>query len=178
MRKERYSLLIACGVTNSFYHGVNTGKECGEYYDIDKALSNEETAVNITAWYVDNINEISRKTKIDALAFIEREDGPVGALPLMKLISSQTKIPSFIVRPRKRIHSSAIKGINKIHGKNIAIISDVATSGFSIENVANLLTNFKSNVVAAITVVNRGGENVKDHFKNKNILFRYVDDLC
>jgi orotate phosphoribosyltransferase len=178
LKRERYNVLIKCGETNSFYHGVNTGEQCGKYYDIDKALSDKNSSEELTNWYIENIKELALARKIDALAFIEREDGPIGALPLMKLISSETGIPSFVVRPKRRIHASAIKGFKKIKGKNIAIISDVATSGFSIEKVADILASISSNVVAAITIVNRGGKEVADHLEKRNIAFRYVSKLC
>ena len=177
LKSERARVLVVPGRTASKYTTV-AGEYTERYYDIDKACTRLGNTQRIVNWYVDNIKEIHKKTKIDSLAFIERDAGPVGAITKKDVISLMTDIPSFAVRPRKRIHSIVIKGAEKLTGQKVAVISDVATTGASINKVVDILRNRKAEVVAAITVLNRGGDALTQDFKKRSIEFRFAGEAA
>ena len=173
LKRTRTEFLVKDGLRMSKWFLVG-GEESDYYYDIDKSSKTLEGMEKISKWYIDNINEINKKDGIDGLAFIERDDGPVGAITKKDLISLRTNIPSFVVRPKRRIWASVVKGTDSsLKGKKVAIISDVATTGKSINNVVEILENYQAKVVAAITILNRGGVETKKLLKNKSIEFRY-----
>ena len=175
IKKERTESLVYPGISKSHWFTVG-GTESKFYYDIDKGASSLEGIQRISNWYVDNIKELKKKKKIDGLAFIEREDGPIGAITKKDLISFMTNISSFVVRPKRRIKASAIKGAENIQGKDIVVISDVATTGYSVEKVIDIIQTCNARVVAAITILNRGGSKTEDLFKEKKIDFIYAAD--
>lgn len=177
LRKERNDLLIGPGIRASKWIMVG-GSQSNRYYDIDKACGTLEGMDSVDKWYIDNIREINDKVGVDSLAFIEREDGPVGAVTKKDKISSDLRIPSFIVRPRRRIRASILKGTSasSIHGKKVVIVSDVTTTGRSIEKVVNVLEGLGARIVAAVTVVNRDVKATQERFKGRNIELRYAED--
>lgn len=175
LKKQRTASLLIPGIGQSSWITVG-GKESTFYYDIDKSSSTLEGMQKTSAWYVDNIKEIQKRKIVDRLAFIEREDGPVGAITKKDLISFMTHIPSFIVRPKRRILASAIKGSESISGKKIVVISDVATTGHSIMRVVDIIKSHNAEVVGAVTILSRGGKDLKDLFRDVDIEFIFADD--
>jgi orotate phosphoribosyltransferase len=173
LRKQRTEFLVKDGLRMSKWFLVG-GEESNFYYDIDHRSRTLDGIEKVSKWYIDNIEEIKKKEGIDCLAFIERDDGPVGALTKKDLISVRTNIPSFVVRPRRRILASAIKGVEgTLKGKRVAIISDVATTGQSITRVVEILQKWGAKVVGVITILNRGGADTERVFKNMGISFRF-----
>ncbi len=177
LRRERNHLLVGLGIRASNWIMVG-GSQSNRYYDIDKACSSLEGTDTVNNWYMDNLRELNDKFGVDSLAFIERDDGPVGAVTKKDKISSELRIPSFIVRPRRRIKASVLKGTSAslIRDKTVVVVSDVTTTGRSIERVVRILEGFGARVVAVVTVVNREPKEIAARFRGKNIEFRYAED--
>lgn len=175
LRRERTRMIVSPGLGRSSWITVG-GDEKDFYYDVDKGTSTLEGMHEVSKWYVDNIKELQENNKIDYLAFIEREDGPVGAITKKDLISFLSNLPSIIVRPKRRIFYSAIKGEKDISKKNVVVISDVATTGYSIKAANNLIAKRGAKVVAAITIMNRGGKDTIKTFKDAGIKFIFASN--
>jgi len=175
-QKQRVEILIKPGLCQSRWITVG-GTESDFYYDIDKASFSPKTKEKVDNWYIENLKELQGKFNIDGIAFIEREAGPVGAITKKDLITAMTGIPSIIVRPRKRIRASVVKGIEKVEGQRIVVITDVVTTGASVNRVIDILQDRGVTIVAVIAMVNRGGSRLKRAFEQRSIEFRYADDL-
>jgi orotate phosphoribosyltransferase len=181
LRVRRSKILVAPGIGRSSWIMVS-GTKSGVYYDIDKASSKLENMESISQWYIENVKEIMKKTDVDFLAFIEREDGPVGAITKKDKISQELSIQSFIVRPRRRIHASRLKGVSskELKGKKIVIISDVASTGRSIKKVVEILTEYQASIAAIVVVVYRRDHAIEPDLetfcRKRSIDFRYSDD--
>jgi len=170
-------IVVAPGVDTCTFITVG-GHQSHVFYDIDKLSGSLEYLEGIDKWYIDNVNEIRQKRGADYLAFIERQDGPVGAIVTKDKLSSALRIPSLIVRPKRRITASVLKGTSgdSTRGKKIIIVTDVTTTGQAVDRVLEILEGFGAAVVGVVTIVNRGGEKTKNHFKEKSIEFRYAED--
>jgi orotate phosphoribosyltransferase len=180
LKKKRDALIfdaVSTGVGTSTWVTV-AGTQSPIYYDIDIASSSLEAQDWIDKWYVDNVEEIHNKKGVDYVAFIEREDGPVGAITKKDKVSSELRIPAFIVRPRRRIRASRLKGAtgDSIRGKKIVIVTDVITTGQSVKHVFPILREYGAVIVGLVTMINRGGEETKEFFKEESIEFRYAED--
>jgi orotate phosphoribosyltransferase len=181
LKRHRGQVLVAAGIGRSSWFMVS-GSNSDIYYDIDKASSNRESLEGINKWYVDNIREIKNNVQVDYLAFMEREDGPVGAITKKDQISSELNIHSFVVRPRKRIRVSRLKGISveELCGKKVVIVSDVATTGHSIQKIIDILKEYSAQTVGVVTIVYRHDQedhgDLATYFKKNSINFRYAED--
>jgi orotate phosphoribosyltransferase len=181
LQRRRSQILVAPGIGRSSWFTVS-GSSSTIYYDIDKASSDLESLECINKWYIDNVQEIRNKVQVDYLAFMEREDGPVGAITKKDKISSELCIPSFIVRPRRRIRASRLKGVRaeELCGRKVVIISDVATTGRSVRRIVDILKEYDAQTVGVVTIVYRHDqgdqEDLKTSFKKNSIEFRYADD--
>lgn len=176
LKKERTQSLVVPGLRQSVWITVG-GKETNRYYDLDKASASLDDMEKIAKWYIDNIKELKDKTGVDYLAFIERDAGPVGAITKKDLLSHITGIPSFVVRPKRRIMASVMKGADSVADTKVVIVSDVATTGTSIIKVVDILESHKAKVIGAITVLNRGGREVEEALKKKCVEFRFAAEL-
>jgi len=168
--------LIDPGLRNSKYH-LSGGEESGIFYDMDVVTSSAIKIRDISDWYVSNIKDLQSKINVDSLAFIEREDGPVGAITEKDLISYRTETDAFVVRPRKRIKVAMIKDSDKLISKNVVLLNDVTTTGYSVMKAIDIIENRGAKVIATLSIVNRGGEDTREFFKHKGIDFRYAGDL-
>lgn len=118
-------------------HTLSGGMLSNYFLNVDKIIAKPEYLEKISTAYISKLNEIS--VDISYLAFIEKDSGPTGSLILLHSIMNKTKKPSFIVDLKKRTDIGRIKGIDPKTGENVAIISDTATTGDTIMNVANFL---------------------------------------
>lgn len=169
--------LVAPGLRCSDWD-LTAGGHSNKYFDIDKATNSFRNIDNYIDWYISNIKEINEDSPIDLLAFIERESGPVGAITKKDFISKACSIDSFIVRPRKRIKAAAIKDGWQIEGKNILIMTDAVTTGASFERVKSIIEDdFGGKVIGAVSVVNRGGDEMLKYFAERGMLLKSSMEL-
>lgn len=151
------SLARIC-ISNSSYINVG-GEQAASYFDVDQLYGDKwyeegkPQARELFDRLIHAIQESSRAQKIDALAFIERDDGPLGLVSARQLISERSAMPVWVVRPRKRLHYSLVKGGVPTPGHAVAILNDVATTGDSIVEAAEALWSFGVQTPVAFSVV-------------------------
>jgi len=143
---------------------LSSGIKSNTYYNIKNIISYPKILSNITLYMstilsqlcLNKFNNKNYNTCDIVLAGI-----PYGGIPIATSLSLHTFIPSIILREKQKTHGL----FNKIDGncinKNIIIIEDVITTGKSIINFCKLLKDsetddIKYNVIAALSVINRG----------------------
>ena len=150
---------LAAGFAGSNY-ALTRGMKQGVsdfFYDIDKSLTDYRQLDAVLNFYTSSIEEIQKRFgKINRLAFIEKDSGPVGAIAILGFLSNKLKISSIIVRPRRRLLVNSIKGnLDKNAKSNIVIISDAATSGGGIKTAIEKLECENVRILGAVVLVNR-----------------------
>lgn len=131
-----------------------------DYFDLDKYVENPNNKASEI--YIELINKaINEFGDFDLLAFIEREAGPIGAIQLKDSLTVKTGIPGIIVRPKRRLYKSAVKGTGIKAGMKVLLVSDVATMGTSLARSKRMLDRFGLIVPAAVVFLSREKEEVQ-----------------
>jgi hypothetical protein len=150
------------GIWCSTHERVHSGPT-RDYFDADLFLSEPDNIDSVLKWFLEEFNaEHARSGRIDRMVFVERPDGPVGALSLKDLFSLRTKTPSAVVRPKRKGPALRVKFVNdglvtpgigsqnlfkhKGCSENIVLVSDVATTGTSIEIAAKMVRQYGGSV--------------------------------
>jgi len=124
---------------------INVGGTMGSYYiDIDSVQTDPKDLAIIGQLYVARIRDLQQQLgKIDRLAFIERDAGPIGAVGLLGFITAQTGIPSLIIRPRRLLRAGEVKprGALQPHSR-VVLVTDVATGGGTIRRAVEVLRRY------------------------------------
>lgn len=147
-------LQTGAAITNTLFV-TTAGKVVRYYFDWDLGARNEQN-IACVADAVRRCLEIHRD--ISALAFLEKRDGPVGALSLKDHLALETGLPAYMVRLRKRIVTERIKpkpSLGVDHPVAL-LVSDVATSGGTIQESIDALQGSGIRVAAAIVAFERG----------------------
>jgi orotate phosphoribosyltransferase len=156
--RETNTLLTA--ISRSSYRLVHSGLEGDHFFDADLFLGVPENINRFSAWFTGAIEA----GDVDYLAFIEKAEGPVGTLTSKDLLSAQTGIPAFVVRPRRRLLSNTIKGARIRSegivkpGDRVVIVSDVVTTGGTLLEAIKLLEAKRAKVKQAIALYDREDE--------------------
>jgi len=109
-------------------------------YDIDTRLCGFQDIEMLANQYIRKINGIlKRGIRIDKLAFIDKDYGPVGTIALMSSIAGGTRLDSLIVRLRRRAPIGQIKCEKLGSNDCVLIVSDVLTAGDGILKAAEIL---------------------------------------
>ena len=110
------------------------------YKDIDFITINAEIAQkdNIANYYTKIIEEIKKESNVNKLVFFEPKYGPIGALLMVNSIITNTNLDAIIVRHRRNLKISQIKG-DLCEGDNLIIISDILTTGDSILKTLDII---------------------------------------
>ncbi len=111
---------------------LTEGLQSKHYFDIDSSLCIKDKAEALSNKLSEKIKELSKAISFNKIAFIDKnESGPVGLISIMSSIASLVDKETIIVRPKKLILRSAIKGqIEK--DDRVLILSDIATTGRTI----------------------------------------------
>lgn len=142
------------------------GMPSKHFFDIDKGTYAPESIQVIVSKYVEKIKEIKAKQpEIDRLAFIEKDFGTVGVIPLMSEIVSQTGIDATVIRLRKEMSLVNQKGAKLTNKNSVVIVSDVLTSGESVEKTAQIIKRHGAKVFYVIVLYDReqGGKERLEH---------------
>ena len=151
---------------NSSYD-LTSGGRGGDFFDIDEYTTSNsagaengqsaaEKARKVAELCAKKIEELKLKgTEIDRLAFTERDSGPVGMITYKDLIETVANMETCIIRPRKRLLRSALKGRPFDPGERVALISDVATSGDTIHEAAEKIWSLGGTVSCALVLYDR-----------------------
>jgi len=134
-------------------------------YDIDTRLCRFRDTEELANQYVCKINALLKMgVRIDKLAFIDKDYGPVGTIALMSSITAGTKLDSLIVRLRRRVPIGQIKCEKTEKDEHLLIVSDVLTTGDGILKAAEILRK-TTKVTHALVYLDRdqGGRERLEH---------------
>ncbi len=141
---------------------LSSGKLSPYYIDLRKILFGDPECLDIVS------NEIvSRYLNKISYDFIACK--ALGSVPLVTAISLKTKRPIIVLRERYKdygIKGSIVGPIEHVRNKHVVIIDDVATTGNTILEVANIVRNYGGIVRYAIVIVDR--EEGAQEFLRKN----------
>lgn len=131
------------------------GYSSRHFFDLDNSLCEKEKAKALSQLLADKIQELSKTCTFNKVAFIDKgESGPVGLISIMGLIASLIDIETILVRPKKLLLRSVVKGELKM-GDRVLILSDVATTGFTIFETAQKILARGANAPYALVVFDR-----------------------
>lgn len=151
------------GVITKSRHALAHGTRSGYFFDIDKAAYSSECVRIVSDMYARKIKEIRRKDPtIDRLVFIEKDYGTVGAITFMSLIVSKTAIDASIVRFRKELPYTDVKGAKIGKTNRCIIVSDVLTSGESVKRASLVIKKYGAETPYAVVLYDReqGGQKI------------------
>jgi len=174
---EALSQAVTTAIGQSQWVLVHSGRRSRHFLDADRFLGLPENLERFAAWFRDHVEETQKMVgKIHCLAFIEKREGPVGLVTSKDLLSTRTKLPSIVVRPRRRLLQAALKGSHTRSpnvlrpGDNVIIVSDVITTGATFLRAIDILEHFGANVVEAIALYDRKDEHFdRVGFDRRNI---------
>lgn len=144
-------------ITQSVYT-LAGGSPSDYFFDSDKMMSRPEFVKTLSAYYAREIRKVTKRHRIDKLAFIEKGVGTIGILPLMGLIISKTKMNGMIIRVQKQVNIGSIKssrGTEPTAGEVVAIVSDVATAGEGVIKAASAIRRGGASVAFAFVLYDR-----------------------
>ena len=156
------------GLHFSQYAPVHGGSLLHDYFDADLFLCEPQNIDRSLQWLKEELdNQREAGSSIDRLVFIEKREGPVGALTLKDLVSRETRIPTALLRPRRRGPAPRVKGL--VDGKEpltrfdqtgkperVAIISDVGTTGTTILEAVEMVQSAGGSAEIAFVLYDRG----------------------
>lgn len=155
---ELYRVLQESGAITQSEYTLAGGAPSRHFFDIDKLLSKARYVDVISEYYAKEINALKNENKIDKLAFIEKDIGTIGVLPLMSSILIKTKMEAFIVRLSKEAIIGKIKcsyGAEPKKSERIGIVSDVATTSKGILDAAEAIRESGAKPLYAFVLYNR-----------------------
>lgn len=138
------------------------------YFDLDNYLCDHTEAVCLSNKLIEKIKLMREKLGFNKVAFVDKgENGPVGLITLKELIASSVDLETIIVRPKKLLIRSFIKG-NLTKNDRVLILSDVATSGYTIFQAAQKIWMLQAKVPCALVVLDRA-QGATDNLWRKGI---------
>lgn len=166
---------------NSEYDYVRGGHG-GDFLDVDELYGDRpgrdlETLVEEAI--VERVQRIQSEQPLRAVVFVERDNGPVGLVASRFLIAKRLDLPTWTVRPRKRIRRAVLKGGTLKPGDRVVIVTDVATTGTTIAEAARAIWQLGGQVAGAISLVDResGAKETLEQVDIDLDSIRSIDDL-
>jgi hypothetical protein len=151
------------------------GGHAPTYYDLDELFSRadgQEHNKRLLDLTIERIKELQAEHGYASLAFIEELRGPTGVLPARLSLSEATGLPSLILRPYKRLLSQAVKPFRQ-PPMPVLIVTDVATTGRTIADAADLLGRLGVRGCGTLAVFDRQ-EGAADYVSSMGIAFHWV----
>jgi hypothetical protein len=168
--------VLRFGVWCSTHPKIHSG-EARDYFDSDLFLSEPKNIGVVLQWFKEELQQERASGQIDRLAFIEKQEGPVGAVTLKDLLSWHTKTASAVVRPRRKGPALRVKFVHdgltglakdrdglaesrkgffrRGSAEKIVLVSDVATTGTTILEAVDLIEKAGGCVKAAFVLYDR-----------------------
>lgn len=164
--------LVEYGVYCSVHQTMNAG-DTSDYFDSDLYLSEPRNIKRVLDWFKAQMRaERGACGSIDRIAFVEKEDGPVGAVTLKDLLSLSTGTPSVVIRTGRKGPALQVKfahaGLSRVEGgqigkpfirngrnERIVLVSDVATTGRTILDSVDIIARAGGEVKAAFVLYDR-----------------------
>jgi len=169
-KRELYEVLEKAGAITQSEYTLASGWPSRYFFDIDRLLSKPEFVDTVSKYYSKEIEKARRETRIDKLAFIEKDVGTIGALPLMSSIVLKTGIDAFAIRLWKDVLIGRVKGsvgTEPAPGENIGLIGDVATTSKSLRDAAQIIRDYGAETPCAFVLFDReqGAKQILDRYK-------------
>lgn len=175
--------VVEYGVYCSVHQTINAG-DIVDYFDSDLYLSEPRNIKRVLQWFREEFRrERAAHGSIDRIAFVEKEDGPVGALTLKDLLSWSTTTPTVVIRrgrkgPALRVkfrHAGLVRAVDdrarSMAGKpfcqngrheRVVLVSDVATTGMTIFESIDVIERTGGQVKAAFVLYDRQEKGVSE----------------
>ncbi len=175
---RRDQLLSA--IDHCTFENVRAGNTTDLYFNADRFLGDPKHARMAANWIKDELYRTqSEGISINRLAFIEKMEGPVGALTMKDLSSWITGIPSVTIRLSNDVPDSrlAVAGdpysdddVNILKAnENVAIITDTLTSGKTIFDAISVLDDCGVKVIHALALFDRKRTETRKKFSERGI---------
>ncbi len=168
-REELARMLLDVGALKFGRFELSSGKISDYYVDVKEASTHPEVLDAMT----------------DALAGLLPEDAEVvagpelGAVPLVAVLSVKTGVPMAVIRKKEKGYGTGGRLIGDAEGKSVVVVDDVATTGGSLLEAAEVVREEGGEVNVAVVVVDRR-EGAEEALKEAGIELRSVltaDDL-
>jgi len=151
-----------------------SGKKSNFYLDMKPTMFHPEGANLLAELVLDKLSEAN----VDYVGGMA-----VGAIPLVTavtVLSARTPrpLPGFFVRKEAKDHGTKrrVDAVADLHGKNVAILEDVTTTGDSAMQAVEAATAAGAQVVLVLSLVDRG-EGAVEFYKAKGIPFAWLFHL-
>lgn len=148
----------------SVHELVHAGGETDVYFYADIFLGEPSNVRKVGSWLARAIQKAQHEGgRIHRLGFIEKTEGPVGAITLKDLSTWLTNIAAVTVRLADEIPSPFLKikgkqaedaeGINVLRkGERVVVVNDVATSGRTVMDAVKILREAGARVDLVLTL--------------------------
>ena len=170
--RERLKAIIA---KRSFGLGEVTlvsGRKSHFYFNLKPAMLDPEGAALIAQLVLDAL----KSDRIDYIGGLEMGAVPIsGAIAALSALAGKP-LPAFFVRKKPKEHGAklAVEGLapgESLHGKRVAVIEDVTTTGESALKAANAAKDAGAEIVVVLTLVDRQ-EGAAKTFAKAGLAFR------
>jgi len=164
-REELARMLLNVGALKFGRFELSSGKVSDYYVDVKEASTHPEVLDAMTGLLPGDAEVVA---------------GPeLGAVPLVAVLSVKTGVPMAIVRKEEKGYGTGGRLIGDVEGRNVVVVDDVATTGGSLLEAAEVVRGEGGEVRTAIVVVDRR-EGAEEALKEAGIELRSVltaDDL-
>jgi orotate phosphoribosyltransferase len=134
---------------------------------IERTLSDPACGPQLVGAFAERLDILRRELKVDHLAFIEKEAGPVGAITMLTSLVEATRMPACVYREKHWFERAAIGGTRPQSGARVAIVYDLIVTGSALVRAAERIRELTGATTVATVVLcgygERRGELVAQH---------------
>lgn len=159
----------------------HAGEKGGDYFDIDRMTCDPLAQKNLLKKFVEKIRLLEENgMQYNKIAFIDKEMGPVGMMPLASSFSQRLNKKIIILRLRKTLRFDHVQVKGSIEHRNeypltrgdsVLLIDDVITTGGTQKEAIDLVERFNAKVIGLICVFLRNDEAKESIRKEKGVKF-------
>ncbi len=164
MRREDLArMLLEVGALKFGRFELSSGKISDYYVDVKEASTYPEVLDAMT-------DALSELLPGDAEVIAGPE---LGGVPLVSVLSVKAGVPMAIVRKEEKGYGTGGRLVGSVEGKKVVIVDDVATTGGSLLEAAEVIREEGGRVDTALVVVDRM-EGAEESLKDAGIELRSV----
>ena len=124
---------------------------------LEETLADFRLAAPLADAYARAVEILSHRNSPEALCFIEKAIGPVGALGLFGALVERTNLHAFVFRQRYFRKRGRLSGHVPQRGAQVILVYDLVVSGYGLRTAAkNLEESFGIHVIGAVVLFNYG----------------------
>lgn len=142
---------------------LSSGRESDYYVDMKRAITNP----SILGEAAKLISEEIDKSEVDIIA------GPaLGAIPIVTAVSLYTGKPMIMIRKARKDYGTSQQIEGDLHnGDRVVVLEDVTTTGNSLKDAIQAISDNGGQVIMAFAVVDRM-EGALENLQEKGIIFK------